>query len=195
MYCKKYSISILISMVLLLSSCSSEEMHLVDQWKENLESSENTESVNFISTIFNDQTYNDLLTIFKMSEEIAKSISRDKGVTQQTVAQILETGGYSAESAIKIARNLVDDIATVTGVKQSDIAKFLLEEEMSSSVDGILEVSNDAIEKVKNSLDKFGVEQTEELLKNIKNAVDDNDQHVTQQYVVEETIDKNNKVD
>ena len=117
MYCKKYSISILISMVLLLSSCSSEEIHLVDQWKENLESSENTESVNFISTIFNDQTYNDLLTIFKMSEEIAKSISRDKGVTQQTVAQILETGGYSAESAMKIARNLVDDIATVTGVK------------------------------------------------------------------------------
>ena len=195
MYCKKYSISILISMVLLLSSCSSEKMHLVDQWKENLESSENTESVNFISTIFNDQTYNDLLTIFKMSEEIAKSISRDKGVTQQTVAQILETGGYSAESAIKIAKNLVDDIATVTGVKQSDIAKFLLEEEMSSSVDGILEVSNDAIEKVKNSLDKFGVEQTEELLKNIKNAVDDNDPHVTQQYFVEETINKNNEVD
>lgn len=165
MYYKKYSISILISMVLLLSSCSSEEMHFVDQWKENLESSENTESVNFISTIFNDQTYNDLLTIFKMSEEIAKSISRDKGVTQQTVAQILETGGYSAESAMKIARNLVDDIATVTGVKQFDIAKFLLEEEMSSSVDGILYVPNDTIEKVKNSLDEFGVDKIEELLK------------------------------
>ena len=195
MYCKKYSISILISMVLLLSSCSSEEIHLVDQWKENLESSENTESVNFISTIFNDQTYNDLLTIFKMSEEIAKSISRDKGVTQQTVAQILETGGYSAESAMKIARNLVDDIATVTGVKQSDIAKFLLEEEMSSSVDGILDVSNDAIEKVKNSLDEFGVDKTEELLKNIKNTVGDNDPYITQQYVIEETIDKNDEVD
>lgn len=192
---KKCSITIIIPMMLLLSSCSSEDMDLVNQWKENLESTENTESVNFVSTIFNDQTYNDLLTIFKMSEEIAQSISRDKGITQQTVAQILETGGYSAESAMKIARNLVDNIATVTGVKQSDIITFLLQEEMSPSVDGILDVSNNAIEKVKNNIDKFGVEQTEELLKNIKNTVGDNDPYITQQYVIEETIDKNDEVD
>ena len=192
---KKCSITIIIPMMLLLSSCSSEDMDLVNQWKENLESTENTESVNFVSTIFNDQTYNDLLTIFKMSEEIAQSISRDKGITQQTVAQILETGGYSAESAMKIARNLVDNIATVTGVKQSDIITFLLQEEMSPSVDGILDVSNNAIEKVKNNIDKFGVEHTEELLKNIKNTVGDNDPYITQQYVIEETIDKNDEVD
>lgn len=96
---------------------------------------------------------------------------------------------------MKIARNLVDNIATVTGVKQSDIITFLLQEEMSPSVDGILDVSNNAIEKVKNNIDKFGVEQTEELLKNIKNTVGDNDPYITQQYVIEETIDKNDEVD
>ena len=145
---------------------------MVDKWQETLENSDNTESVDFISSIFNDQTYNDLLDIFAMSEEIANSISEDKGVTQQTVAKILKTGGYGADAAMEIAKNLADDFSTVTGIKQSDIMKFLLMEEMSPSVEGILQIPNDAIEKVKTSIDKIGVEETKEMIQKMKKNID-----------------------
>lgn len=172
MFLKKYIAIVILPMTLVLSSCSTQERSMVDKWQETLENSDNTESVDFISSIFNDQTYNDLLAIFAMSEEIANSISEDKGVTQQTVAKILKTGGYGADAAMEIAKNLSDDFSTVTGIKQSDIMKFLLMEEMSPSVEGILQIPNDAIEKVKTSIDKIGVEETKEMIQKMKKNID-----------------------
>lgn len=172
MFLKKYIAIVILPMTLVLSSCSTQERSMVDKWQESLENSDNTESVDFISSIFNDQTYNDLLAIFAMSEEIANSISEDKGVTQQTVAKILKAGGYGADAAMEIAKNLADDFATVTGVKQSDIMKFLLMEEMSPSIEGILQIPNDAIEKVKTSIDKIGVEETKEMIQKMKKNID-----------------------
>lgn len=172
MFLKKYIAIVILPMTLVLSSCSTQERSMVDKWQETLENSDNTESVDFISSIFNDQTYNDLLAIFAMSEEIANSISEDKGVTQQTVAKILKTGGYGADAAMEIAKNLADDFSTVTGIKQSDIMKFLLMEEMSPSVEGILQIPNDAIEKVKTSIDKIGVEETKEMIQKMKKNID-----------------------
>lgn len=172
MFLKKYIAIVILPMNLVLSSCSTQERSMVDKWQETLENSDNTESVDFISSIFNDQTYNDLLAIFAMSEEIANSISEDKGVTQQTVAKILKTGGYGADAAMEIAKNLADDFSTVTGIKQSDIMKFLLMEEMSPSVEGILQIPNDAIEKVKTSIDKIGVEETKEMIQKMKKNID-----------------------
>lgn len=172
MFLKKYIAIVILPMALVLSSCSTQERSMVDKWQETLENSDNTESVDFISSIFNDQTYNDLLAIFAMSEEIANSISEDKGVTQQTVAKILKTGGYRADAAMEIAKNLADDFSTVTGIKQSDIMKFLLMEEMSPSVEGILQIPNDAIEKVKTSIDKIGVEETKEMIQKMKKNID-----------------------
>lgn len=172
MFLKKYIAIVILPMALVLSSCSTQERSMVDKWQETLENSDNTESVDFISSIFNDQTYNDLLAIFAMSEEIANSISEDKGVTQQTVAKILKTGGYGADAAMEIAKNLADDFSTVTGIKQSDIMKFLLMEEMSPSVEGILQIPNDAIEKVKTSIDKIGVEETKEMIQKMKKNID-----------------------
>lgn len=172
MFLKKYIAIVILPMTLVLSSCSTQERSMVDKWQETLENSDNTESVDFISSIFNDQTYNDLLAIFAMSEEIANSISEDKGVTQQTVAKILKTGGYGADAAMEIAKNLADDFSTVTGIKQSDIMKFLLMEEMSPSVEGILQIPNDVIEKVKTSIDKIGVEETKEMIQKMKKNID-----------------------
>lgn len=172
MFLKKYIAIVILPMTLVLSSCFTQERSMVDKWQETLENSDNTESVDFISSIFNDQTYNDLLDIFAMSEEIANSISEDKGVTQQTVAKILKTGGYGADAAMEIAKNLADDFSTVTGIKQSDIMKFLLMEEMSPSVEGILQIPNDAIEKVKTSIDKIGVEETKEMIQKMKKNID-----------------------
>lgn len=172
MFLKKYIAIVILPMTLVLSSCSTQERSMVDKWQETLENSDNTESVDFISSIFNDQTYNDLLAIFAMSEEIANSISEDKGVTQQTVAKILKAGGYGADAAMEIAKNLADDFSTVTGIKQSDIMKFLLMEEMSPSVEGILHIPNDAIEKVKTSIDKIGVEETKEMIQKMKKNID-----------------------
>lgn len=177
---KKFVTIMIIPGMLILSACSPGERAITETWKNNLENSDNTESVNFISSIFNDETYNNLLTLFSMSEQIANRISEDQGITQQTVADILEAGGYGADAAMRIAKDLVDDIATVTGVKdsdimnvkQSDIMKFLLQEEMSSSVDGLLHVPHDAIEKVRTSIDKIGMEETKELLQKMKDTMD-----------------------
>lgn len=161
---------------LTISACSSEENNIINQWQEELKNSENTESVNFISSIFNDQTYNDLSTMLDMSEQIAERISRDKGITQQTVAQILETGGYGAEAALKIARNLVNDFSTITGIKQSDIILLLLQEEMSSSIDGILHIPNNYINQLRIYIDEFGVGTIKQALENInKNKENDLD--------------------
>lgn len=176
MFLKRFYILMAIFSCLTISACSSEENNIINQWQEELKNSENTESVNFISSIFNDQTYNDLSTMLDMSEQIAERISRDKGITQQTVAQILETGGYGAEAALKIARNLVNDFSTITGIKQSDIILLLLQEEMSSSIDGILHIPNNYINQLRIYIDEFGVGTIKQALENInKNKENDLD--------------------